>query len=127
MRSTIGFLFFTLLVMVACQKDKKCALEGDLSVLIVGRWDVEVFGFLAGEAEFLADGTLIDADGVFINVEIGGVVLDQKSYVVISDSLIIVRAENGDLSQETEIEVTSYSCEEIKTNVFGFAVTLDRK
>lgn len=127
MKSVLWYVFFILLVAAACKKDDKCEEGDDLALVIVGRWDVKVFGLIAGEVEFKADGTLIDVNNVIIDGQSGGMDLEDKSYVVLSNSLLQVRAEDGGQSVEHNLDITSYSCDEIRTTIVGFEVVLDRK
>ena len=73
-----------LLTTIACDKDDDCE-AGQLSTNIVGEWSVTALGLPAGDVKFNANGTLEDVDDVLIDGEIGGIAVDEKTYVVTSN------------------------------------------
>jgi hypothetical protein len=126
MLKPLFFIAFIALVTLSCNKKEDCT-PGELSSVIVGKWDLTALGTNAGSVEFKSDGTLVDPDDVLIGGESGGVILDQKSYQVLSNTLVSVRAENGGQFVEAEFHVTSYTCDEIKIDVIGIEGIFSRK
>jgi hypothetical protein len=117
--------FFTLIFLNAC-KDDDC-VAGDLDATIVGEWKVTILGIAAGDIEFQSDGTLVDADEAIINNEIGGQPVTEKTYTVNSNSSITVTAANSTGSVSTDLDVHSYTCDEIDMDILGLNATLKRK
>jgi hypothetical protein len=110
-----GLLFTT-----SCSEDE-CTPPA-LAENIVGTWTLT-----GSTVEFQADGTIIDPDDAVIGGEINGTVLDQKSYTIIDDMTISVRAESGSLFVESEFDITDSQCDAITLSVFGFDVTMNRQ
>jgi hypothetical protein len=99
------FLFYFFLgttLFVACDKDEDCTAP-DLSQNIIGTWS-----YLSGPEgtfEFQSDGTLNDPDGNIFEIEINGQTYDDKSYVVIGDTLRLTAMEtNGSGTSQTACE-----------------------
>lgn len=115
-----------LLVSVACNKDEDEPCTS-LSSTIVGSWSITALGMDLGDVEFKSDGTLIDPDEALIGGEVGGIVLDEKSYVVNSNSSFTATAEKGSNSVEFEYEVTAFTCDEITLDVLGIVAKMNRK
>lgn len=123
-----NFLFSLLgicLLITACKKDDNCD-DSSLSTTVIGSWDVIVLGFNTGTVEFESDGTLVDEDDALVGGEIGGEVLDMKTWVVTGNNRITVEASNGSSSVEIDIDVDDYDCDEINGDAGGFPVTLKR-
>lgn len=118
-------LAFLLAVSVACNKDDDAPCT-DLGDTLVGSWSVTAIGLDLGDVEFKADGTLIDPDDVLIGGEVGGVVLDEKSYTVNGNVSFETKAEKGSNSTEVEYQVTSIKCDEINISILGIAATMNR-
>jgi hypothetical protein len=115
-----------LAVSAACNKDDDDPSCTDLGDTIVGSWSISALEMDLGDVEFKADGTLIDPDDALIGGEVGGVVLDEKSYVVNSNSSFTAKAEKGSNSVEFEYEVTAFSCDEITLDVLGIVAKMTR-
>jgi len=111
-----------LAISTACNKDEDDPCT-DLGDTIVGSWSVTALGMDLGDVEFKSDGTLIDPDEALIGGEVGGVILDEKSYEVHADSSFTCTAAKGSNSVEIEYDVTSFSCDEIKIFVPGFNIS----
>ncbi|HJW28797.1 MAG TPA: hypothetical protein VJ508_06045 [Saprospiraceae bacterium] len=123
------YLLFSLALLcsvLACSKDNNCNAES-LSTAIVGKWKVVVFGQTTGDVEFKADGTLIDEDDALIGGEVGGVVLDEKSYTIHSDDLMSVKAEKNSNEIEYDLDISSFSCDEIVFDLGGIPGSLQKK
>ena len=122
--STLCLLF---VVSSSCKKDD--CVPGNLETNIIGTWEVKSIGQDLGEVTFHSNGTLTDPDDALIGGEAGGVTLDKKSFTVGSNSVFTVEA--ADSGSTTSIsfdyDVTSYTCDEIVINSFGFEATLSRK
>jgi len=54
------------------------------------------------------------------------VVLDEKSYVVNSNSSFTATAEKGSNSVEYDYDVTAFTCDEITMDVLGIVATMTR-
>ncbi len=115
------FFFISIFLFVSCSKDDNCEATS-LESTIVGKWDVRALGSTTGQIEFKADGTLIDPDDALLGGEVNGMVLDQKSYTVISDTQFSARAENGSNFIEYDFDVIDYSCDKI---TIDFIVEID--
>lgn len=114
-----------LLTTIACDKDDDCE-AGQLSTNIVGEWSVTALGLPAGDVKFNANGTLEDVDDVLIDGEIGGIAVDEKTYVVTSNEAFTLRAMQGANFVEQDVDVISYTCDEIVAEILGFQFTLRR-
>ena len=88
-----AFLFYTILSLVSILTFTSCSDEScedqTLSEIIVGTWKSE---FGSSTIEFLSDGTLIDTEDALIGFESNGVVYSEKSYLVVSETEIILQA-----------------------------------
>lgn len=126
MKNLCYALFSLLLVASYSCKKEDCA-PGELSTNIVGEWTVTSLGFVAGDVEFNANGSLVDQEDVLIGGEIGGVILNEKSYMVESNTRFSVRAANGTNFIESDVEVLRYTCDEMTIEVAGFEATMKRK
>jgi hypothetical protein len=125
MKNLLFLLLAATLVFSSCGKDD-CD-DTLLSNVIVGNWDVIALGQNNGSVEFKADGTLIDDEDILVGGEIGGEILDQKSYTVNSNTQFTVTAEgSGGGSLSYDIEVTDFSCDEIDGAIIGIPVTFQR-
>jgi len=93
---SVFILFLLLSISTSC--GEKCTAP-DLEENIIGTWRMTITGNMI---EFRTDGTLIDPDAALIGGEIGGVVVDQKSFEVLGADLIRVRAELGTEFFESE-------------------------
>ena len=118
-------LAFLLAVTVACNKDDDAPCT-DLGDTLIGSWSVTAIGLDLGDVEFKSDGTLIDPDDVLIGGEVGGVVLDEKSYTVNGNTSFNTKAEKGSNSTEVEYQVSSISCDEISISILGIGATMKR-
>ena len=122
------FLASLTLAFVSCGKDDDdCNNPGDLDTVIVGEWGVTAIGIPLGTVTFNANGTLTDEDDVLIGGEIGGVMFDQKSYEVKSNTLLELTASDGTNSISTDANITSYTCDEIEGDIQGIDFTMQRK
>ena len=126
MKTILFSLITASLILLSCNKDDDCT-PGTLETTIVGEWGVTTLGIPAGDVEFHANGELTDNDDALIAGEVGGVILDQKSYTVNSNSSFTLRAENGANFIEYDVDVISYTCDEIKIEVSGISATMKRK
>ena len=115
-----------LLVSVACNKDDDDEPCTDLGDTIVGSWSISALGMDLGDVEFKADGTLVDPDDALIGGEVGGVILDEKSYVVNGNESFTATAEKGSNSVEFEYDVTAFECNKITMDVLGIVATMTR-
>jgi hypothetical protein len=121
-----SFLWATLLVLsVACNKQVAEPCDtGNLEAIIVGKWTINFGGSSAGDVEFKSDGTLIDPDDVLLGFTD---IQDQKSYVVDSNTEFTATAIDNGSSLEVAYDVTSFTCDEIILDFFGFEVKMNRK
>ena len=58
--------------------------------------------------------------------EVGGVVLDEKSYTVNGNTSFNTKAEKGSNSTEVEYQVSSIKCDEISISILGIGATMKR-
>ena len=114
-------LFLLLAISTSC--GEQCTAP-DLDENIIGNWRMTVTGNMI---EFRADGTLIDPNAALIGGQMGGVVLDQKSFEVLGADLIKVRAESGSEFLELEYAVPSNFCDELRIIAFNGEITLIRQ
>jgi hypothetical protein len=115
-----------LAVSIGCDKDDDDKNCSDLESTIVGSWTISALGTEQGDVEFKSDGTLIDPDEVLIGGEVGGVILDEKSYEVHADTSFTAIAAKGSNSVEFEYNVISFTCDEITLDVLGIVATMNR-
>jgi hypothetical protein len=115
-----------LLLSVACNKDDDDDPCTNLNDVIVGSWSITALGMDLGDVEFKADGTLLDPDDALIGGEVGGVILDEKSYVVNGNTSFTATAEKGGNSVEVEYDVTAFDCDEITLDVLGIVGKMNR-
>ncbi len=115
-----------LLISAACNKDDDADPCTDLGDTIVGSWSLTALGMDLGDVEFKADGTLLDPDDALIGGEVGGVILDEKSYVVNGNTSFTATAEKGSNSVEVEYDVTAFDCDEITLDVLGIVAKMNR-
>lgn len=115
-----------LLITIACDKNKDCD-AGQLSTNIVGEWNITFAGVAIAQVEFRANGDLIDPLGLLVPDLIGGVVVDEKTYVVQSNTLIRLTGSNSMGSVNYDVDVSSYDCDEVVVDVQGTEYTLKRR
>lgn len=120
------FLFLGLMILSGCNKKDDC-VPGALSIVMVGVWNVNVFGSSTGQVEFKEDGTLVDEDDTLVGGEVGGLPLDEKTYLVVSDQLFTATAASGNSSLTFDFDVTSFTCDEIVLDLFGIQASLTRR
>jgi hypothetical protein len=116
------YFLLTTLVFSSCSKDEPYNCDDtNLATTIIGPWTVEALG-ADGEVEFLADGTLLDPEDAISGGSINDIPLTERSYAVIGDTILEIEsaAVGGTPSFAFEYPVTSYSCDEIAIEVFGF-------
>ena len=70
---------------------------------------------------------MIDEDESIINNEIGGEPVTSKNYTVNSNSSVTVSASNANGTVSTDLDVTSFECDEIHVDVLGFDTVLKRR
>ena len=114
-----------LAVTIACDKDEDDPCT-DLGDTLVGSWSVTALGQDVGDVEFKSDGTLIDPDGVLVEGEVGGVILDEKSYEVHADTSFTAIASKGSNSLSFDYDVISFSCDQVTMDVLGIVATMSR-
>lgn len=129
MKNLFYFLLASLtLTFIACGDDE--CNPGNLDTNIIGTWDVstDVSGVLipVGTVQFNANGTVTDLDGALIPNEIGGVPLDNKTYEVQSNTMLVLTASSGPASVDLDVNVISYTCDEIVVETQGTEFTLKR-
>lgn len=112
-------LLFTLsLVMVSCSKDD-CT---NLAETVIGSWTT-----VGSDIEFQTGGLLIDANDILGGGELGGAVLDEKSWSLSGDTLLMVRAANGSQFLEFSHMITSFECDKISLSTFGIDFEMIRR
>lgn len=126
MKNFFYLLLSATLIFTSACGDDDCE-AGNLETNIVGEWSVTALGLPAGDVRFNANGTLEDIDDALIDGEIGGVAVDEKTYVVTSNDAFTVRATQGANFVEQDVDVISYNCDEIVAEILGFQFTLRRK
>ncbi len=111
-----------LLLVTSCQKDTCDAPP--VGQNIVGTWKVDS---QSGSVVFQADGTLLDPNDLLIDGSVNGMVLDQKSWMLIPGDYLLLRAENGSTSLESEFYISRNDCNRISLEVPFVTVDLRRK
>lgn len=117
-------LVITMFALAACSKDDDCNDE-TLATTIVGGWNVYFGSLQQGAVEFQADGTLIDGTDALIGGEAGGMPLDEKSYEINGDVLSLTAANDAG-SVSVDMDVTSYTCDQIEIDFGGLHFELRR-
>ncbi len=112
---------FLMLFVTSCSKDD-CTAPA-LAENIIGTWSVTLG---TTDIEFKSDGTLIDPGDALIGGEINGVVLDEKSYTVVADTLNLTAAK-GSQFLTASLPVTDNQCDKITVEVIGLSAELKRK
>ena len=111
-----------LVLFASCQKDD-CEAP-PVGENIVGTWQVDG---QSGTVVFQADGTLLDPNDLLIDGEVNGMVLDEKTWMLVPGDYLLLRAENGSTSLESEFYIAGNDCNRISLEIFFVAVDLKRK
>jgi hypothetical protein len=124
-------LFFLLisaliLSLSACDKDEDCE-PGELNTNIVGEWNVKLEGLSLAQVEFRANGDFVDQSGFLVPDEIAGITVETKTYTIPSNVVIRMIASNSLGSVNYDVDVISYTCDEIVVDVNGTEYTLERR
>ena len=124
-------LFFYLLcaitlTFIACDKDEECN-PGDLETNVIGAWNVTAAGIPLAAVEFKANGDLVDLSGLLLPDTIGGIMVENKTYDIPSNTMITLIASNSFASVPYDVPVTSYTCDEIVVSIQGSTYTLKRR
>lgn len=122
LRFVLIVLLPLLVLITSCQKDD-CEAP-PVGENIVGTWQVDG---QSGTVVFQADGTLLDPNDLLIDGEVNGMVLDEKSWMLVPGDYLLLRAENGSTSLESEFYIAGNDCNRISLEVFFVAVDLKRK
>lgn len=110
------------MLVTSCQKDDCDAPP--VGQNIVGTWKVDN---QSGSVVFQADGTLLDPNDLLIDGEVNGMVLDNKTWMLVPGDYLLLSADNGSTSLESEFYITRNDCNRITLEVFFVAVDLRRK
>ena len=118
----------SLLTLMSCDKDEDCN-PGSLETNIVGEWNVTITGLPLPvvQVEFRANGDLVDQSGVLVEDVILGMTVESKTYSVPSDTIITLTASNSLGSLDYNVDVVSYTCDEIIVIDQGTEYTLKRR
>lgn len=106
----------------SCGGDEDCETT-DINQIILGNWTFE-----GDDLTFNADGSIDDPNNVFEG-EINGIVLDQDSYTLEGDTVLIIRTFSIDPPAALSLDYTilEYDCNEILLEVFIAQQKLKRK
>ena len=117
-----------LLTLTACDKDDDCD-AGNLNTNIVGEWNVffENVPISVGQVNLNANGTLEDQSNVLNLNNIGGINVTTKTYTVPNNNTIRLTGSDGTTSLDTDVDVNSYTCDEIDITYQGTNMELRRK
>ena len=122
LRFGLYLLVPVLMLVTSCQKDDCDAPP--VGQNIVGTWKVDN---QSGSVVFQADGTLLDPNDLLIDGEVNGMVLDNKSWMLVPGDYLLLSADNGSTSLESEFYISRNDCNRITMEVFFVAVDLRRK
>ncbi|MCF8237766.1 MAG: hypothetical protein K9I85_06395 [Saprospiraceae bacterium] len=124
MTSRIGLILLmpVLLLMASCKKDD-CEAP-PVGENIVGTWKVDS---QSGTVVFQEDGTLLDPNDLLISGEVNGMVLDEKTWMLIPGDYLLLTASNQSSSLESEFYIARNDCNRISLEVFFLTVDLRRK
>jgi len=122
-------LLLPLFLITSCDgDDDSVSCEADsLSEIIVGTWEAD---YDPNTVTFNADGTLDDPNEVVIGGEVNGIVFTEKTYEVISDTELYVRAQepnNPTNNVDATLDVTSFDCDEFSIELFGITGTFTKQ
>jgi len=121
-------VLFSVAIFSSCKKDDDSSCTApSLSENIIGVW---VPTWETSTVGFNADGTLDDPADAMIGFEINGLVYSNKTYSVVSDSELYVRA--ADPNDDTQaidatFEVTGNECDKITMSIFGIEAAMNRQ
>ncbi len=124
MKFRIGLILLipVLLLVSSCRKDDcEAPPVGDN---VVGTWKVDSE---SGTVVFQADGTLIDPNDLLIDGEVNGMVLDQKTWMIVPGDYLLLSAQNQSTSLESEFYIARNDCNHISLEMFFLTVDLKRK
>lgn len=127
MNKLIKLLSFILVLGIfSCGNDDEAPANcTDFNETIVGTWECAPCG--EGEATFNADGSLSDPNGLFLDAEVGGVSLDNKTWSSDGTNLN-VRAETlGGQFLEAEIMIVETNCDRITLSILSQEFDITRK
>ena len=114
-----------LLTFTACDKDDDCNTD-NLETNIVGEWNVQLGGISIGQVDFNANGTVVDASGVLIDNQIGGITVTSKTYSIPDNSTITLTGSDGTTSVDAHVSVNSFDCDEIDVTYQGTDLKMRR-
>lgn len=120
----LGLLFISLFL--SCTKEDNCD-NTSLATTLIGEWTVSTFGVVLGDVEFLTDGTLIDVDNVLLSDELAGGPVENKTYIVQSDTLMTLQGIKEGQMISFDFQVLSFSCSEVQVKSGLFPGRLRRK
>ena len=108
---TISLIFFGC---SSSESEDNCVPPA-LSENIIGKFQPE------GETEiieFKSDGTLLDPTGAFVSENINGTELDQKTWALSGETLIVTLATSSGLQSTIEFEIIQNECDRIVFDIF---------
>jgi len=123
--SLLALLSFA--VFSSCKKDDDSCTVPSLSENIIGTWSPE---WGTTTVEFNTDGTLDDPGDAIVGAEINGVVFSNKTYNVVSDEELYVRA--ADPNDDTQavdatLDITGNECDKITISLLGIEASMNRQ
>lgn len=124
MKYRLGLILLipAVLLVSSCRKDD-CEAP-PVGENIVGTWKIEG---QSGSVVFLEDGTLLDPNDLLISGEVNGMVLDEKSWMIIPGDYLSLTAANQSSSLGSEFYIARNDCNRISLEVFFVTVDLKRK
>lgn len=120
-------VLLSLTIFSSCKKDDDSCTAPSLSENIIGTWSPE---WATTTVEFNTDGTLDDPGDALIGAEVNGVVYSDKTYNVVSDEELYVRAadpNNSTLAVEATVDVTVNECDKITISLLGAEASMNRE
>jgi len=115
-----------MILTLACSKEQEVdGCSDNLAELILGSFEVETPDG-KGIVTFKDDGSWTDPDNVLLSVNIGGIWLTDKTYIVKSQTLLEVKVQDDNGSRTAEYVIIRSSCEEITFTYEGIEATLVR-
>ncbi len=124
MASRFGLILLipVLLLATSCRKDD-CEAP-PIGENIVGTWKVDG---QSGSVVFQEDGTLLDPNDLLIDGEVDGMILDEKSWMIIPGDYLLLSATNQSTLLESEFFIARNDCNRISLELFFLTVDLKRK
>lgn len=126
MKNFFFLLLCSMIIAISACGDDDCE-PGQLETNIVGEWNVTLSGLTFATVEFRANGDFIDQSGYLVPDTILGLPVESKTYSVPSDTTITLTAGSSFGNLDYNVDVLSYTCDDVTVNVQGTEYILKRE